>query len=184
MVSVQRFTQSRPVTHNRCGARHSSANRLPLEWRFSTTGPFGLPERSTRPQSTHSSTSPEPEKSVLDALRSARYGRCGSPRSPGFRSGPCPGTCTATVLPRLTDGDPLTCVPIRPAEPPRFVMNVHRPGCLPTAGQITTDNTAIKRSSAPGGYRHGSNWHSALPMRNTVRRASGHSSETSKSHYP
>ena len=148
---VDRVAAGRPVAH--IAAELGVSRQTAYRWirRFRAEGAAGLPDRSSRPRSTPTRTSPEREQAVLDARRSSRFGPLRIAALTGV-----PARTVARILrrhdiPRLADCDPLTGVPIRATRTTANRYERARPGEL-----VHLDVKKLGRIPGGGGWRaHG-----------------------------
>jgi transposase InsO family protein len=119
--------------------------------RFRAEGAAGLPDRSSRPRSTPTRTSPEREQAVLDARRSSRFGPLRIAALTGVPARTAARILRRHDIPRLADCDPLTGVPIRAARTTANRYERARPGEL-----VHLDVKKLGRIPDGGGWRaHG-----------------------------
>jgi transposase InsO family protein len=148
LILVQRVLAGRPVAHvaKELGVSRQCAHR----WvsRFRQQGPAGLLDRSSRPRSTPSSTSPAVRARLLELRRRERLGRDELAR----RCGVSPSTASRIIaragLPRLHELDPVTGIRIRAAR--RTQLRYEHPA----AGDlIHIDVKKLGRIPDGGGWR-------------------------------
>lgn len=148
---VDRVAAGRPVAH--IAAELGVSRQTAYRWirRFRAEGAAGLPDRSSRPRSTPTRTSPEREQAVLDARRSSRFGPLRIAALTGVPARTAARILRRHDIPRLADCDPLTGVPIRAARTTANRYERARPGEL-----VHLDVKKLGRIPDGGGWRaHG-----------------------------
>jgi transposase InsO family protein len=148
---VDRVAAGRPIAH--IAAELGVSRQTAYRWvrRFRDEGPAGLPDRSSRPGSTPTRTSPEREEAVLDARRSLRFGPLRIAAATGVPARTVGRILRRHGVPRLADCDPLTGAPIRAARSTPRRYERARPGEL-----VHLDVKKLGRIPEGGGWRaHG-----------------------------
>jgi len=148
MILVQRVLQGRPVAHvaKELGVSRTCAHR----WvsRFRQLGIAGLSDRSSRPRSMPSVTSPATTAALLRARRDERVGRDDLAR----RFAVSPATASRIIaragLPALHELDPVTGIRIRASRRTKVRYERERPGDL-----IHIDVKKLGRIPDGGGWR-------------------------------
>ena len=116
--------------------------------RYAAEGEAGLIDRSSRPHSMPTRTSPD-----VEAPRRRRCvapsgaARTGWPPSSAWRRGRCRGSCVATSVPYLHQCDPITGEVIRARRSPRSATNATGPASWSTS---TSRNSAGSPTAAAG----------------------------------
>lgn len=151
LILVQRVLSGRPVAHvaKELGVSRTCAHR----WvsRFRQLGLSGLRDRSSRPRSMPSATSPATTAALLRARRDERVGRDDLAR----RFAVSPSTASRLIvragLPALHELDPVTGIRIRASRRTQHRYEHERPGSL-----IHVDVKKLGRIPDGGGWRaHG-----------------------------
>ena len=151
LLIVDRVAAGRPVAH--IAAELGVSRQTAYRWvrRFRAEGAAGLPDRSSRPRSTPTRTSPEREQAVLDARRSLRFGPLRIAAATGVPARTVGRILRRHGVPRLADCDPLTGAPIRAARTTPRRYERARPGEL-----VHLDVKKLGRIPEGGGWRaHG-----------------------------
>lgn len=145
---VDRVAAGRPVAH--IAAELGVSRQTAYRWvrRFRVEGAAGLPDRSSRPRSTPTRTSPELEQAVLDARRSSRFGPLRVAALTGVPARTVGRILQRHGVPRLADCDPLTGDPIRAARATANRYERDRPGEL-----VHLDVKKLGRIPDGGGWR-------------------------------
>lgn len=148
LILVQRVISGRPVAHvaKELGISRTCAHR----WvrRFRSEGAAGLRDRSSRPRSTPTATSPEVTARLLTIRTDERVGR----DELAARVGVSPSTASRIIaragLPRLHQLDPVTGVAIRASRRTQLRYERDHPGDL-----LHIDVKKIGRIPDGGGWR-------------------------------